>query len=85
MTPSPVGFHIRWREELVCTMDGQQFVVEITMGELHVYFPTQKTWESSAPDWAKPQWERVRNDLIAWCEREKIPVDFEDNAWVTFS
>lgn len=82
--PSKVLFHPRWKEELVGTMDGRQFVTEITMGSLHVYFPTKLRWEAAAPDWAKGQWERVKADLEEWCASENIPLNFEDNAWVTF-
>lgn len=82
--PSKVLFHPRWKEELVGTMEGQQFVVEMTMGKYVAYFPTQERWEACAPEWAKGQWQRVRDDLSAWCETEKIPLRIESNAWVTF-
>jgi hypothetical protein len=36
-----VQFQPKWEEELVCTMDGRQFVVEMTMGVLKVFFPTR--------------------------------------------
>lgn len=81
---TPVRFSIRWREELVGTMDEHQFVVEITMGKLVVYFPEEKGWEASAPAWAKGQWGRVHADLEAWCAQEKIPLRVEGNAWVQF-
>jgi hypothetical protein len=82
--PSTVQFEPRWKELLVCTMDGKNVVVELTMGVLTVYFPTKSRWESSAPEWAKNQWERVRRDLSAWCEKEKVPLVIEDDAWVDF-
>jgi len=83
-TTSKVQFQPKWKEELVCTMDGRRFVVEMTMGVLTVYFPTQSKWETSAPDWARHQWERVREDLAGWCQQEKMPLVIEDHAWVSF-
>jgi hypothetical protein len=84
ITTSTVQFEPRWKEELVCTMDGRKFVVELTMGVLTAYFPTQSKWESSAPEWARHQWERVRADLSAWCQQQKMPLVIEDHAWVSF-
>jgi hypothetical protein len=81
---SKIQFEPKWKEELVCTMDGRRFVVELTMGVLTVYFPTLAKWESSAPEWAKKQWERARADLSDWCEHQKIPLVIEDHAWVSF-
>ncbi len=83
-TASKVQFEPKWKDELVCTMDGRQFVVEMTMGFLKVFFPTQPKWEASAPAWARQQWERVRADLAAWCEQQKMPLVIEDHAWVSF-
>jgi hypothetical protein len=81
---STVQFQPKWKEELVCTMDGRSFVVELTMGVLTVYFPTQTKWEASAPEWARQHWERVRADLSAWCQQQKMPLVIEDHAWVSF-
>lgn len=81
---SKVQFRPKWKEELVCTMDGRSFVVELTMGILTVYFPTHSKWESSAPEWARPHWERVRADLAVWCQQQKMPLVIENDAWVQF-
>jgi hypothetical protein len=81
---SKVQFEPKWKEELICTMDGRRFVIELTMGIVTVYFPTQSTWEATVPDWAKRQWERVRGDLSAWCLEQDIPLQIVDNAWVEF-
>jgi hypothetical protein len=50
-----IHFAARWKEELVCTMDGKQFVLELTMGKVGAYLPTKEKWEASAPEWAKQQ------------------------------
>ena len=84
-TPSQVQFRSEWKELLIGSMDGKQFTIELTMGVLTVYLPTLAKWEASAPEWAKHQWERVRADLSAWCEQQKIPLVIEDHAWVEFS
>jgi len=83
-TASKAQFEPKWKEELVCTMDGRRFVVELTMGRLAVYFPTNAKWKAAAPEWAASQWERVRDDLVAWCAQQKIPLVIEENAWVQF-
>jgi hypothetical protein len=83
-TSSTVQFQPKWKEELICTMDGRTFTVEITMGILTVYFPTKAKWEATAPNWAKQQWERVQEDLSAWCLKQEIPLAIVDDAWVVF-
>lgn len=82
--PSPIQFRGEWKELLVGLMDGKEFTIEMAGGVLTVYFPTLAKWEASAPDWAKHQWERVRADLLVWCEQQKIPLVIEDHAWVEF-
>jgi len=79
-----VQFEAKWKETLVCTMDGKRFSIELTMGVLKVYLPTQSRWEAVAPDWARSQWERVREDLAVWCLRERIPLVVDESAWVEF-
>lgn len=66
-------------------MDGRCFIIEMTMGIAHVYFPDEVKWESCAPDWAKGQWSRVLADLEAWCGRQSLPLTLGGNAWVDFS
>ncbi|MEJ7138602.1 hypothetical protein [Amphibiibacter pelophylacis] len=81
---SKVQFQPKWKEELVCTMDGMSFIIEQSTGVITVYFPTQTRWESLAPEWARQQWERVRADLSTWCQQQKIPFVIEDHARVSF-
>lgn len=82
--PAKVQFRPEWKELLVGSMDGKEFTIELTMGVLTVYFPTNEKWEASAPDWAKHQWERVRADLAIWCGQQKIPLVIENHAWIEF-
>jgi hypothetical protein len=79
-----VRFQPKWKELLVCTMDGKTFSVELTMGVLTVYFPEKAKWEATAPAWARGQWNRVQGDLSAWCLQEKIPLVIDEKAWVEF-
>ncbi len=81
---SKVQFRPEYKELLICTMDGREFVLEFTWGTYQVFFPTKSTWEASAPDWAQHQWERVRDDLTAWCHEQKFPLEIEDHAYVSF-
>lgn len=84
MFATRITFEPRWKEELVCTMDGRRFVIELTMGQLHAYLPSKETWERDAPDWAKDQWDRVHQDLATWCKGQSMPLSVEDRAWVSF-
>jgi hypothetical protein len=81
---SKLQFEPKWKEELICTLDGRKFVLELTMGILTVYFPTKSKWDACAPEWAKSHWERVKGDLSAWCEQQKLPIKIQDDAWVEF-
>ena len=83
-TKPTMQFQPRWKEESVCSMDGRSFVIELTMGILTAYFPTRSTWEASAPDWAKHQWERARDALADWCSQQQIPLVIENHAQVWF-
>ena len=84
-TPDKVQFEPRWKEELLCSIDGHTFIVEMTMGVLTVYMPTKSKWEQIAPEWAKSHWQRIITDLSAWCDAEKIPLKYDDNAWASFN
>lgn len=84
MAGAVLTFAPRWKEELVCTMDGRQFVIEFSMGSPHVYLPGKGTWEQAAPDWARDQWERVHRDLSIWCRGQGAPLSVDDRAWVSF-
>lgn len=75
-------FTPKWKEELVCSCPEGTFVIELTMGVPHVYFPTEASWLKSAPAWAKPRWKEVREQLEAWCVRSNLPLTVDDKAWV---
>jgi hypothetical protein len=64
-------FQPRWKEELVCTGPGGSFVLELPMGILSVYLPTEDAWRGRAPDWAKDLWPVLHDELQAWCQKNK--------------
>ncbi len=78
----PFQFTPRWKEELVCECAEGKFVVEITMGVLHVYFPAEARWDREAPAWAKGRYVEILAELTQWCATQKIPLTVDDKAWV---
>jgi hypothetical protein len=80
---SEIRFNIRWREELQAISTEGILLFEITMGELHVYFPTEKRWELSAPDWAKEKWKIYVDACSNWCAQNKIPISMVDDAYIS--
>lgn len=77
-------FNIRWKEELDGFVDGHRFTVEITMGSLHVYFPSEEIWEKNAPEWAKGMWQEASDATARWAAGQSIPFEIADNTWVSF-
>jgi hypothetical protein len=70
-SPPTFVFAARWREELVCTAAGGSFVLELTMGELAAYLPTEEAWQARGPEWARPLWPVLHAELKAWCRQNK--------------
>ncbi len=58
-------FSPRWKEELVCSCPTGRLVLELTMGILTIYFPTQKNWRRLAPSWAKNLHDEIHTALEA--------------------
>ena len=79
---SKIKFAPRWREELVATSDDGVLILEIAMGELHVYFPDETKWLSAAPEWAKHQWQLYLDSCTEWCKENKIPITTVSNTFV---
>lgn len=61
------AFMPRWKEELVCTGPGGAFVLDLTMGVLIAYLPTQDVFQAKAPAWAAPLWPMLKQELAQWC------------------
>ena len=77
-----MSFQPRWKEELVCTSEHGSFVLDMPMGVVGVYFPTQASWANSAPAWALPFWREIHEQLRTWCSSQRVPLHVEDGARV---
>jgi len=78
-------FKPKWKEELVCICGKHEFTVELRMGKMHIYFPTEPKWESMAPSWAKGMWESARDQTKTWAVSQNIPFDVDLQAWIAFN
>ena len=75
-------FEPRWKEELVVTGFGGSFILELPMGEFSAYLPTQTAWERKAPTWAKDLWPQLKQELEAWCVKNKAQFLVDETAGV---
>ncbi|MBN8815643.1 MAG: hypothetical protein J0J06_09370 [Sphingomonas sp.] len=67
MTEPLFCFMPRWKEELVVTGSGGTFVLELPMGILSAYLPTEDEWQRRAPAWARSLWPALKTELEEWC------------------
>jgi hypothetical protein len=75
-------FQPRWKEELVVTGPGGTFVLELPMGVLTAYLPTENAWQRKAPPWASGLWAILRAELSEWCEANKSELVTSNDAGV---
>jgi len=75
-------FQARWKEELVCTAPGGTFVLELPMGVLSAYLPTEDVWKQKAPQWATDLWPILRSELEQWCIANKAQFVIDPTAGV---
>ena len=80
-----IEFQPRWKEMLDGKLGEKKFTVELSMGRLHTYFPTQEIWKREAPEWAAGLWDTAQEQARIWCEENKIPFDIDEHTWVEFS
>jgi hypothetical protein len=78
----PIRFQPRWKEELVCSSPLGSFILEMPMGVVTVYFPTEAVWPARAPGWAAPHWRGIFSQLQSWCDANQIPLRVEATAQV---
>jgi hypothetical protein len=71
-------FRPQWKEELVCECDLGSLTLEMTMGVTAVYLPAERSWPTFAPDWAKPYWPTLHEQLRAWCSSQNIPFHLDE-------
>ena len=67
MTKHVFQFQPRWKEELVVTAEGGSFVLELPMGVLSAYLPTEAEWRRRAPGWSIGLWSELKSELEEWC------------------
>lgn len=74
-------FKPRWKEELVVTSKDGSFVLELPMGVLSAYLPTQDAWREKSPVWAKESWVDLKQELEVWCRENnaKLIIDATAN------
>ncbi|MDQ1091205.1 hypothetical protein QE400_000618 [Xanthomonas sacchari] len=75
-------FHFQplWKEELVCTGPGGEFVLDFSMGVPSVYAPTAHAWAQSAPAWARDLWPVFKAELEAWCDQRDVQFFLDGSA-----
>lgn len=79
---STFTFQPRWKEELVCTGPGGSFILELPMGRLSAYLPTEAAWARNGPAWARDLWPVLRKELQEWCEANNALFYIDESAWV---
>jgi hypothetical protein len=77
-------FESRWKEELVCEGPGGSFVLELPMGVLTAYLPSEAAWVVKGPSWAKRMWPELRAELEQWCAQSGAKFVIDDTAGVFF-
>ncbi|WP_281214356.1 hypothetical protein [Shewanella insulae] len=75
-------FQTRWKEELVVTGPGGSFILELPMGILSAYLPTQSAWEQKGPSWARDLWPQLKQELEAWCVENKAQFIIDESAGI---
>ncbi len=68
---STFNFRPSWKEDLVCIGSGGSFVLELSMGIMTAYLPTEDAWRDKAPVWAKDLWPVLHDELQDWCRHNK--------------
>ena len=77
-------FEPRWKEELVVSGLGGEFVLEHPMGVKSVYVPTEVVWNEIGPNWALGHWAALHHELKIWCEKNGAELYVDETASVSF-
>ncbi len=75
-------FYTRWKEELVVSGSGGSFVLELPIGVLSAYLPTEAEWERRGPEWAQPLWAVLKRELEDWCIAHNAQFHIDPSAHV---
>jgi hypothetical protein len=77
---STFKFKARWKEELAITGSGGEFVLELPMGVLSAYLPTEDVWQQKAPPWAHDLWPTLLIELEQWCAENNAKLCIDSTA-----
>jgi hypothetical protein len=75
-------FKPRWKEELVVTGPSGMFILELPMGRLTAYLPTEDAWRAQAPGWARDLWPILKVELESWCAANRAGFEIDPSASV---
>lgn len=75
-------FQPRWKEELVVTGPDGGFLLELPMGILSAYLPTEAAWKRTAPRWASDLWPILKTELEEWCRNNNALLNIDETAHV---
>ena len=62
-----------WTNYVRITYDGHDFYVSYLSPVGHVTFPTEETWNETAPPWAEGKWQFLWDSTREWCEERSLP------------
>jgi hypothetical protein len=80
VTEQRFSFQPRWKEELVVTGSGGSFVLELPIGVLAAYLPTEAEWSRRAPEWARTLWPELKQELEVWCAKNNAQFHIDPSA-----
>jgi hypothetical protein len=52
------------------------------MGVLTAYLPTESTWKTKSPEWAKNLYSELEKELRLWCVENKANLIIDETAGV---
>ena len=64
------------------TCSGGTFALELSMGVYSAYLPTQKVWETQAPEWARDLWPLLKHELEDWYVNNNAELHVDESAAV---
>ena len=61
---------------------GGEFILELPMGILTAYLPTEAAWQNKSPEWAKDLYFDLKKELEFWCIENKAKFVIDETAAV---
>lgn len=75
-------FQPKWKEELVISADEGSFKIDLAMGVLTAFLPTEEDWPEKAPDWARDMYAILKEELEVWCAENNAKLVIDDTGIV---